>query len=120
VQDAVFFLPHSDRKTLSERALAAVMGGYAHIYRDSFHLPRIQRIVQRAALEVLGERAAMSIPPVWEIESKRTSLILVNWHWSMGSFVRPNPPNLVEVATMHCKQPQMIDKVIQPKNKDTF
>jgi hypothetical protein len=111
LQDAVFFLPHGDRKTMSERALAAALGGSTHVYRDSVFLPRIQRIVQRAALEVLGKRTAMSIPPVWEIESKRTALILVNWHWSVGSFVRPNPPNLVEVATMHCKQPQLIDKV---------
>lgn len=110
-QDAVFFLPHGDRKTLTERALAAAMGASAHVYIDTVYLPRIQRIVQKTAVEVLGKRAAASIPPVGQIESKRTALVLVNWHWSFGSFVRPNPPNIVEVATMHCKEPQKIDKV---------
>lgn len=111
LQDAVFFLPHGDRKTLSERVLAAAMGASAHVYRDSVYLPQIQRIVQKTAVEILGKRAATSIPPVWEIESKRTALVFVNWHWSFGYFVRPNPPNLVEVATMHCKEPQPIDEV---------
>lgn len=110
-QDAVFFLPHDDKKTLSERALATVMGTSVHLYRDHLYLPRIQRIVQKAAVEVLGYHTASNIPPVWEIENKRTSLILVNWHWSFGSFVRSNPPYLVEVGTMHCREPQPLDKV---------
>jgi len=88
------------------------MGTTAHILRNWHFLPKIQSTVERAARRTLGQRKAMAIPPVWEIEREKTALILVNWHWSFGAFVRSNPPNLVEVATMHCRNPNPLPKVI--------
>jgi hypothetical protein len=75
-------------------------------------MPKIQRIVEKAALRTLGRRKASTIPPVWQIEEEKTAIVMVNWHWSLGSFVRSNPPNLVEIGTMHCRDPKPLPKVI--------
>jgi hypothetical protein len=82
-----------------------------HIKRDWVYLPGLQKIISSQLVQILGPEEASLVPPVWDIENSRTQLLLVNWHWSFGSFVRSNPPTLVGVAAMHCKEPRPLPNV---------
>ncbi|KAF4532304.1 UDP-glycosyltransferase-04 [Ephemera danica] len=112
-KDAVFFLPHTDTKSWWETMESATLGTVAHLARDWLYLPRLQSVVSAQLKSILGPERAALVPTVWEIEEMRTQLLLVNWHWSLSSFVRPNPPMLIEVATMHCRESKPLPKDLE-------
>lgn len=50
------------------------------------------------------------LPDLEEIAERRTSLILVNSHFSTNQ-ARPTVPNFIEVAGVHIKEPKPLPKV---------
>jgi len=91
----------TDRMDFVDRVVNFVTVSTLRVIYDWMYLPRMEALYK----EYLGT----GLPSVREIE-KNASLILNNAHFSL-TYPRPNLPQVIDVAGMHCKPGQPLPKV---------
>jgi len=96
-------LGYSNRMTFFERVNNFLFGTVSEIFHTMFYLPKQDQLMR----EHFGD----DLPPLQDIV-KKTSLVLVNHHYSIG-FPRPYVPNMVEVGGMHIGAPKPLPKELQ-------
>jgi glucuronosyltransferase len=97
------FLAYKDKMNFWERMHNAVVGTIKHVGRQLIHIPKQDAVMQRHF------NYTDKLPPVWELE-RRTSLLLVNSHFSL-SYPKPLMPNHVQVGGMHMKPLKKLPQV---------
>ncbi|XP_049793203.1 UDP-glycosyltransferase UGT5-like isoform X32 [Schistocerca nitens] len=98
------FLTFGTHMNFLERLVNTVVGIGHNVLRHILYIPRLDSILQTYLRDP-------SLPSLSEIE-RRTSLLLVNYHFTHGS-PRPLVPNMVEVGGMHVGKPKQLPQDIQ-------
>jgi glucuronosyltransferase len=97
------FLAYKDKMNFWERTHNTIVGVLKLVGRQLIHTPKQNAVMQRHF------NYTDRLPPVWELE-RRTSLVLVNSHFSL-SYPKPLMPNHVQVGGMHVKPPKKLSQV---------
>jgi glucuronosyltransferase len=88
---------YTDKMNLWERTHNTIVSLLIHVRRQLIHLPK-----QNAAMQKHFNYTD-SLPPVWELEYKK-SLVITNIHHTL-SYPKLLMPNYVQVCGMHVKPP---------------